>query len=247
MVEYRSISDNLNHYLELIHSSEAEDIDILVFPESTLNNRITAAYVPEPEDNVDPCSATTEWSPFIKNISCAAKATKKYIVINLTELSNCPDKQQIRFNDTRPCDSSGLNRYNANVVFNRDGVVVSKYRKHHLFGEPGILSPFLPESIPFKTDFGVTFGHFICFDLLFERPAMDLIRDGITDYLYPTMWFSELPFLNAVQAQQAWAYKHNVNFLGAGASSPQVGSTGSGIYHGRFGTLTSVMSDLPIS
>lgn len=46
----------------------------------------------------------------------------------------------------------------------------------------------------------------------------------------------------AVQIQQSWAYKNNVNLLAAGRNLPSVGSTGSGIYHGRFGPLTAVMS-----
>ena len=29
-----------------------------------------------------------------------------------------------------------------------------------------------PEVATFTTDFGVTFGHFVCFDILFKEPAM---------------------------------------------------------------------------
>lgn len=48
----------------------------------------------------------------------------------------------------------------------------------------------------FDTDFNVTFGHFICFDLLFKTPATDLVLDhGIENIIFPTMWYSELPFL----------------------------------------------------
>lgn len=49
-----------------------------------------------------------------------------YIVINLTEKSNCTEESQKALNDSRPCASNGLNRYNANVVFDRSGVVVSR-------------------------------------------------------------------------------------------------------------------------
>lgn len=59
------------------------------------------------------------------------------------------------------------------------------------------------------------------------------------------MWFSELPFLTAVQAQNMWAMKQGVNFLAAGASNPNVGSTGSGIYS-KDGPITAVMSGTPL-
>lgn len=48
----------------------------------------------------------------------------------------------------------------------------------------------------FKTDFGVEFGHFICFDIAFGAPANELIKRGITNFAFPTMWFSEIPFLS---------------------------------------------------
>lgn len=94
----------------------------------------------------------------------------------------------------------------------------------------------------FLTDFGVTFGHFICFDLMFQEPALNLVAEGIKDIVFPTMWFSELPFLSAVQIQQNWAHSNDVNFLGAGANRPQVGSGGSGIYSGKSGALISTMT-----
>lgn len=45
----------------------------------------------------------------------------------------------------------------------------------------------------------------------------------------------------AVQLQHGWAWGNNVNLLAAGASYPQYGMTGSGIYAGQLGDLVSVM------
>lgn len=164
-----------------------------------------------------------------------------YVVINLTEKSNCTESSQKALNDSRPCASDGLSRYNANVVLDRNGVVVSRYRKVNLFGETGINTTLIPDVSIFETDFNVKFGHFICFDLMFSTPALDVISQDVKDIIFPTMWFSELPFLTAVQIQQNWAYKFNVNFLAAGASNPKIGSTGSGIYAGNSGGLVSIM------
>ena len=46
---------------------------------------------------------------------------------------------------------------------------------------------------------------------------------------------------SAVQLQHGWAWGNNVNLLAAGASYPQYGMTGSGIYAGQLGDLVSVM------
>ena len=94
----------------------------------------------------------------------------------------------------------------------------------------------------FTTDFGVTFGHFTCFDIIFYNPSMIVLRSEITDIILSLMWFSQLPFLTAVQIQQNWAYANNVNLLAAGANNPSVGNTGSGIYAGNQGAVTALMS-----
>lgn len=111
-----------------------------------------------------------------------------------------------------------------------------------MFGERGITEPDTVDMSTFITDFGVTFGHFICFDLMFKEPALNLVAQGIKDIIFPTMWFSELPFLSAVQIQQNWAHSNDVNFLGSGANNPSVGSGGSGIYSGKSGALISTMT-----
>ena len=73
------------------------------------------------------------------------------------------------------------------------------------------------------------------------------MQSGVQHILYPSMWFSDLPFLTckkktlkfhilfvlryfanvfffkATQIQQSWAYDNNVNLLSAVASNPNVG------------------------
>lgn len=83
-----------------------------------------------------------------------------------------------------------------NKQFNIINIIVFRYRKFNLFGESGISTTPTSDMGTFETDFGVEFGHFICFDIAFGTPANDLIRRGITNYAFPTMWFSEIPFLS---------------------------------------------------
>ena len=67
--------------------------------------------------------------------------------------------------------------------------------KVNLFGEEGFSTTPVAEISFLDTDFGVKFGIFICFDLVFEKPSVKLVKEwGVTDIIFPTAWFSELPF-----------------------------------------------------
>lgn len=149
---------------------------------------------------------------------------EKYLVFNVEEKVLCPG-------DSRKCKRGTLT-YNTNVVFDRKGTVISKYRKSHLYGEEIYeAEAFLPENQIFTTDFGVNFAHFIGFDILFYSPAQILVDKHITDFVHPSQWSHELPFLNSLQVIQGWAHSNDVNLLSSSRS-------GSGIYAGEKGDLT---------
>ncbi|XP_055913402.1 vanin-like protein 2 isoform X2 [Eupeodes corollae] len=241
--DLEQVNNNLAAYLEIISSQEAAETDIIAFPEGTLNSALQSTFVPDPKLNITPCNQT-QYAYFLQKLSCQAKISKKYVVVNLVEKENCTAESQIANKDPRRCASYGLNQYNTNVVFDRNGVIVSRYRKFNLYYEPWNVT-LRPEYGQFTTDFGVKFGHFVCFDILFYTPTTELIKSNITDFIFTTKWFSELPFLTAVQYQQSWAYSYDVNLLAAGASNPSTGNTGSGIYLGKKGALLSVMKSTP--
>lgn len=198
LTDKETLNINMEGYLNILRSAPAQNLDIIVFPESSLNSMKTATLIPEPDDNISPCdNSKYAEEKLIQDLSCAAKAANKYVIINLTEKAECPDKQMIASGDKRAC-RDGLSYYNVNVVFDRKGVVIARYRKFNLFGEE-VDKPKLPDAVVFTTDFGVTFGTFICFDLMFRRPALEMVRTmNITDFIFPTMWFSELPFLTGI-------------------------------------------------
>ncbi|XP_065082258.1 vanin-like protein 1 isoform X2 [Ochlerotatus camptorhynchus] len=227
---------NLEQYKQIINSTEADPVDIIVFPEYGLSAVETASFVPNPVDLIAPCN-NLEYEAVVRDLSCLARDRQKYLVVNLVEKALCPEEWE-----RRPCAPNGLYHFNANVVFDRNGRVIARYRKFNLFGEAGINVTSWADLTHFETDFGVKFGTFICFDLMFEQPALQLVRSGVTDFIFSTMWFSELPFLTAAQIQQAWAYTNNVNFLAAGASFPEVGSTGTGVFAGKRGRIVAVMN-----
>lgn len=51
-----------------------------------------------------------------------------------------------------------------------------------------------PDISIFETDFGVKFGLILTFDLIFKSPTQELIDQGVRNIVYPTMWYSALPF-----------------------------------------------------
>ena len=160
-----------------------------------------------------------------------------YVVVNVREKLKCQTQ-----NPT--CVKNSTDLYNTNVVFDRTGKVVARYRKYNLFGDSGMNKTTKPELSTFTTDFNVTFGQFICFDILFEKPALQLIRDAkVTDIVFTSMWFSELPYLSAPAVQSGWSYSNNVNFLASGYNDPSRGSGGSGLYAGIDGPLTSFWTE----
>lgn len=69
-----------------------------------------------------------------------------------------------------------------------------RYRKFNLFGDAGIRKTGNADLTTFTTDFNVTFGIIICFDIVVSTPAVDLVNRGVKNFIMPTMWYSELPF-----------------------------------------------------
>ncbi|XP_063986075.1 vanin-like protein 1 isoform X2 [Diachasmimorpha longicaudata] len=171
----------------------------------------------------------------LKRISCAAREGNMYVVINIAEKLPC---------DGERCPEDGKFFFNSQAVFDREGKIIAKYRKTHLFDEPQFDILQNPEVATFDTDFNVTFGTFICFDMLFKEPALNLTRiHHVTDIVYSTAWFSELPFLMAIQAQSQWAYSEDVNFLASGYNRPYLASFGSGIYLGKKGIAKATIGE----
>ncbi|EZA57014.1 vanin-like protein 1 [Ooceraea biroi] len=228
---------NTDAYIKHINAAGIKNTDIIVFPEDGLTTvhlpkrekmQDWATIIPDASDNYTPCTQSTiEVSETLKRISCAAKENRIYVVINIAEKLPCTDAG---------CAEDKMFYYNSNVVFDRTGKIIARYRKTNLFVEPQFNVTSIPEIVIFKTDFGVNFGTFICFDILFHEPALQLTRlRQITDIVYPTAWFSEAPFLTAVQTQAGWSFGEDVNLLASGYNRPGSGNTGSGIYLGRKG------------
>ncbi|KAJ9584108.1 hypothetical protein L9F63_021544 [Diploptera punctata] len=238
---------NANNYIKYIkQAANMHDLDIIVFPECGLSTihlpqqregiRPFLTEIPDPKKStVNPCVDTqTEYLEVLHILSCAARDFAVYVVVNLPEIVPC---------EGQGCPTDGAFFYNTDVAFDRTGKLIARYRKYNLFGEPGFNVTRKAELSVFDTDFGVRFGLSTCFDIFFHDPIMKLVEElGVTDIAFPVAWFSELPFLTAVQVHSSWAYATNVNLLASGYSEPANYNGGTGLYAGKQGILKTTIS-----
>ncbi|KAF2904027.1 hypothetical protein ILUMI_02124, partial [Ignelater luminosus] len=227
------LSANLEQYLQLMRNASRDLADIIVFPEYGLTDIETmyevvyqnvsnleeySTFVPDPELELVPCEdrKMENFSVQLINISCAARIHSLYTVVNLLEKAENNETGNMEF-------------FNTNVVFDRLGKVIAKYRKIHL-SEESFLKPGT-ELVTFETDFGVTFGILTCFDILFKYPALDILSlPNVTDIIFPTAWYSETPFLQALSVQHGYVKTNGINFLAAGLQEPWKQDGGSGVF-----------------
>nr|XP_033199193.1 vanin-like protein 1 [Bombus vancouverensis nearcticus]XP_033199194.1 vanin-like protein 1 [Bombus vancouverensis nearcticus]XP_033199195.1 vanin-like protein 1 [Bombus vancouverensis nearcticus] len=244
-----TLRKNTNAYIEYIEKASKQGADIIVFPEdgltsihlpdkSQMNSWTTV--IPSAVDEYIPCTGTdVNVSETLRRLSCAARENRIYVVVNIAE------KRLANHTDARPSNET-WHYHNTNVVFDRTGKIIARYRKVNLYMEAEFDKIEIPEIVTFDTDFGVRFGTFICFDILFSVPPLSLTRiEGVSNIVYTTAWFSETPFLTAIQTQFGWSFAENVNLLVAGYHQPAIGSSGSGIYLGRNGIANVTMADYP--
>lgn len=227
------VAKNLAAYEEAAKQAAVEKADMIVFPEDGImfsfskwaDVNTTAEDVPDA--GAVPCVDKKDHLPVLTNLSCMAKENQMYVVANLIDKKPCT---------RQPCPEKTV-FYNTNVAFDRNGTLVSRYHKNHLFVEPFMSSPDPPEFAVFETDFGVRAGMFICFDVLFREASELVTHHNVTLAISSTWWFDELPSLYAVAEQQAWSLRHGVPLLAANIQKKPVGSLGSGIYAGIRGPL----------
>ena len=219
---------------ELARSKGAE---IIVFPEDGLYgfDYTREQIFPFLEIIPDPSKLKKSWNPcqdpnlftnteVLTDLSCIARNSSIVVVANMGDVQYC--------NKTDPhCPKDDRYQFNTDVVFESDGTLVAKYHKQNLFHEDQFNTPQKAEIVIFETSFGVTFGVFTCFDMLFHDPAITLVEKyGIRNIVFPTAWMDGFPILASVEYQQAWSRLTCVNLLAANQHLPLVDMVGSGIY-----------------
>ena len=100
--------------------------------------------------------------------------------------------------------------FNTSLAFGRDGTVLAKYRKYHLYGveQTKLDRPTTPDISFFDADFGVRIGMMICFDMCFEQPGKLLKESNIDALAYSTAWDDEVPFCTGNSTTQVHEFLH---------------------------------------
>ncbi|EGD75149.1 biotinidase [Salpingoeca rosetta] len=226
---------NVASYKNATARAAAQGARIIVFPEVGLGgNAISRALnmefaedVPDGRDSINPC-----WDndpnyctarPALCALSCMAAEHGMYVVVGMNDRKACNATSDPH------CPKDGAYLFNTGVVFDSYGTVIARYHKKHIFTPfPVFDTPNVAEVRYFDTDFGVRFGIFICFDSLFPDPPLELVKQGIKHFVFPTSWTNVPPILTATQYQQAWSRAFNTTFLAA--NTAEHGTSGSGIY-----------------
>ena len=224
--------------------------EIIVFPEDgmfgmKLNRSAIYSYleiVSDPKDTiVNPCRQAT---PSTRNriqrrLSCAALQSQIYVAANFGTVEFCEDKPI--------CPKDGRFQFNTNVVFDRDGNIVARYHKQNLFREYQFDVPPKVEWTVFRGPFG-NIGTFTCFDILFNRPAIDLVEQmGIRNFVFPTAWRNDMPLMFTLGFHESWAIRMGVNLLSAEVHIPEAKFQGSAIYSSQEGALAFYNNDMYLS
>lgn len=247
------VADSLAVYAKVAKLSSQNGANIVVFPEDGIFMGSKEQVLPVLTEIPDPSKLTSlnnnpcvqrklyESSEILTNLSCIARENNLYVVANFGTKQTCPPGELV---GDQICPQIGQFTLNTDVVLDPRGNFIKRYRKFNLFIEIFDKSPEL-ETTYFDTPFG-RFGVFTCFDMMFKRPAVDLVeRLHIDTAIFPTWWFDELPLLSAIQFQEGWSWTNRVNLLASNIHRLNVGSAGSGIYSGLQSVYTSAAATKP--
>ena len=238
--------NNLDGFAELLQEAQKYGVEIVVFPEDAiagflfLSRNQVYPFLEEIPDvsqsqSVNPCiDSGFEDREVLKRLSCLAKT------YNIVLVANMGDRQPCQTSTHSNCPPDGRYQFNTDVVFENDGRLIAKYHKRHLYGGEEMIFNTPPSThVTFKTSFGVTFGVFTCYDILYCDPPLELVEQGVKNFIFPTAWGNVYPFYVSTAFQQAWSRRTQTNFLASNQHFPNQNSflidlhfylTGSGIY-----------------
>ena len=171
-----TIKKNLEAYSIYADTAKSQSVDILVFPEYGLTTIVS-----DPTDYAVDLTDSSADSVLTK-LSNIASERQIYVVVNLLE----KERES----------NTATKYYNTDLVLDKNGAVILKYRKINLFQEDMLTPGDANQTQTFTTTFGVTFGIFTGYDILFHYPSRNIFKNSdVTDVVYPSAWTSYMPFL----------------------------------------------------
>ncbi|XP_015929207.1 pantetheinase [Parasteatoda tepidariorum] len=234
----RVLEVNLKKYIQAAEIASSKGADIIVYPEYGLfypgdRSQLKSFLedIPDPKKfQANPCDEKDYYlkKPILYTLSCIARNNSIVVVANTGDIKNCTGESE--------CPEDGVFHYNTNVVFDRNGTLILRYYKEHLFFELGMDLPKEQQDPTFTTDFG-TFATYICFDIIFERMSQVAKWPQVDGIMFSTMWFENPPQYVSVPLWQGWALGNNATIVVSNVQSPSLYAVGSGIFHKKFGSL----------
>ena len=235
------ISESIDRFEPFIQNASARHAHLVVFPEGATG--MFNAEARNTRDAALPYCTTVDgdinvWNPCrdhldpppknsslyqLWRVSCFAMQYSIHVAFDTCEVRKCDSSID------PSCPADGRYQWNTFIVFNDRGVMIARYHKAHLFGEGQIFDQASPVPTTFTTTFGVTFGLFVCFDILYPHPAGDLVKAGITDFIFASWWVNPAPSTNAMIQQQAFSRLNQVNLIASNIGASGANS-GGGIY-----------------
>ncbi|GIY52995.1 vascular non-inflammatory molecule 3 [Caerostris darwini] len=232
------VETNLDYYRRAAEIASQKGADIILYPEYGIfppaeRSRLKDFMETVPDPNkarANPCLEREEFSQrlILRTLSCIARNNSIAIVANMGDLQSCLG--------TPECPDDGVFHLNTNVVFDKDGTIIYKYHKEHLFYEFGMDLPRKEQVFTFETSFG-KFATFICFDVDFKRMSEVGRVTGVDAVLFSTMFLDQAPQMTSIQFWESWALGNNVTMLASNIQIPGYMAVGSGIFHGQDGAL----------
>ncbi|KAM8884284.1 biotinidase isoform 2-T2 [Synchiropus picturatus] len=252
------VKKNLDVYEEQAALAAQQGAQILVFPEDGLqgfkfSRSSISSYlesIPDPQQETwNPCTepGRHDGTEVLQRLSCMARRNGIYLVANMADVQPCP----LPSDPSAPCPPDGHWQFNTNVVFrytvntsvtpmmlvlclslsrSSEGALVARYHKNNLYFEAAFDAPPRPEVVTFETPFAGKFGLITCFDILFDRPTLTLLEQGVRQLIFPAAWMNQLPLLDLIQFQRAFSLGSNITLLSPNIRSDALLMTGSGIY-----------------
>nr|AXB88452.1 symplectin/biotinidase-like protein [Pterygioteuthis hoylei] len=223
---------NVDAYNRTMVEAKRMGVKLLVYPEYGLyGTRMTrermslfAETIPDPkEGHRNPCIDRDFTGGQVQRwLSCSARYNYMFIVVNMAGREACKPEDE--------CPSDGQFLYNTNVVFSPKGEIIARYYKTNLFKEDWFNSSKSDDLAIFDTPFG-KFATFICFDIMFKKPTVELIRKhNIRNIAYSTAWVERPPIFRSIAMHSGVARAAKANILSANLHWLPTNSYGSGIY-----------------
>ena len=216
---------NIDLYASHYTGAVANDVQILVFPEfgttggealQQSRQNVTEYAVILPDDVtslvLNPCTgegfnSADQNAWVLHDLSCLARNNTMLSVFDIVSVKYCSENESTELNGD--CPDDGFWIYNVAVIFHEDGHLINWYAKKH----PALFELFdviqTKELVTFTSSFGVEFGIMICFDICFQDPGPEIVKQlGVKHILYPVdQSFVGLPLM------AMWSWLHEATLL----------------------------------